>query len=152
MMLGLRRIRDCDRGASAVEMGLAAPFLLVLLVGIVDVSRAYSDRLVLEQAAQRTIEKVAQQRSVESDYSSLQAEAAAAADVPTGNVTVDFWLECDGVRAPDFNGVCADGETYARYVTVSIDKTFTPVIGSQFVSSNEDGTYTLTAEAGVRVQ
>lgn len=151
MMSALCHIRDCDRGASVIEMALAAPFLAALLVGIVDVSRAYSDRLLLEQAAQRAIEMVEQQHSVSSDYSSLETEAELAAG-DGSDATVDYWLECDGARQADFGGACAQGQFYARYVTVSIDKTFTPVLGTRFAASNSDGTYTLTAEAGIRVQ
>jgi len=152
MTARLRQIRDCVKGTSVIEFALAAPFIAALLVGMVDVSRAYSDRLMLEQAAQRTIEKVEQQRSVSSDYSSLQSEAASAAGVPTSNVTVDYWLECNGARQSSFTGACASGEIYRRYVTVSIDKNFTPFFGSSFLDFDGDGTYTLTAEAGIRVQ
>ena len=147
-----RQLRDCQKGTSVIEFALAAPFIAALLVGMVDVSRAYSDRMLLEQAAQRTIEKVEQQHSVSSDYSNLQTEAATAAGVPTSNVTVDYWLECNGTRAANFTDACGTGEVYRRYVTVSIDKNFTPFFGSSFLDFDGDGTYTLTAEAGIRVQ
>jgi Flp pilus assembly protein TadG len=152
MIIRLARIRDCERGASLLEFALAAPFLAMLLLGMVDVSRAYSDRLMLEQAAQRAIEKVEQQHSVSSDYNSLQAEVASAAGVPNGNVTVDFWLECNGTRQSSFTGACTNGEAYRRYVTVSVQKSFTPFFGTPWFTNNGSGGYTLTADAGIRVQ
>lgn len=155
-MTALSRLKHCERGASVIEFALAAPFLAALLVAMIDVSRAYSDRLLLEQAAQRTIEKVEQQHSVSTNYSNLETEAETAAGTGS-NATIDYWLECssDGTtwtRASSFTGACASNERYARYVSVTITKTFVPMLGTRFAWSNSNGSYTLTAEAGIRVQ
>lgn len=140
-------ILRCDRGAAIIEMGLVAPLLATLLLGMVDVARAYSSKLELEQAAQRTIEKVMQQRNVASDYSTLlAAEAATAAGVSPAAVTVDSWLECNGARQDNFDGACSAGQTFARYVTVDIERDHTPMFGKFF------GTVDLHGVAGVRVQ
>ena len=142
-----------ERGASVIEMALVAPVLATLLVGMVDISRAYSARLMLEQAAQRSIEKVMQYQASSSTYTTLYIEAAIAASVPITAVTVDYWLECNGVRAADYESGCPTGQTYARYVTVSIDKDFSPMFGTRFFpGANADGTYTITGEAGLRTQ
>ena len=45
------------RGTAAIELALIAPILATRVVGIVDLSRGYSMKLQLEQAAQRAIEK-----------------------------------------------------------------------------------------------
>lgn len=161
-----QNLLGCDRGASVIEFALAAPFIATLLLGMIEVSRAYSDRLMLEQAAQRTIEKVQQQRAVSSDYSSLRDEAAAAASVSRNNVVVRQWLECtptDGAGNPTGSPVsqgensltnqCPNGtDIPSRYVTVAITKTFTPVVGARYLGANDDGSYTLAGEAGVRIQ
>ena len=47
-----------DRGAAVIEMALVAPVLALGVIGIVDVSNAYSRKLALEQGAQRAIEKI----------------------------------------------------------------------------------------------
>lgn len=148
----LSLVRD-ERGASIIEMAMVAPVLLTLLVGMVDISRAYSARLQLEQAAQRSIEKVMQYQASSSTYATLYTEAAAAAEVPVSAVTVDYWLECNGARAADYNGSCTSGQTYARYITVSVDKDFSPIFGTRFFpGANADGTFTITGEAGLRTQ
>ena len=72
-------LSSCERGASVIELALTAPILTTMIIGMVDLSRAFSMKLQLEQAAQRTIEKVEQQRSVATDYSTLSTEAANAA-------------------------------------------------------------------------
>ncbi len=134
-------------------MALAAPVLAALLIGMTDLARAYSTKLQLEQAAQRTIERVMQQRNVPSNYSTvLVPEAASAAAVPASAVTVDDWLECNGTRQSVGTASCNAGQTYARYVTVAITKSFTPMFSTRFAGANADGSYTLRGRAGVRVQ
>ena len=150
----LRNLRRDERGAALVEMGLAAPVLAFLLIGMVDLSRGYSAKLQLEQIAQRTIERVQNTDYAESQKSTLQAEAAAAAGVSTSAVTVNSWLECNNSGTKlSFTASCADeDDPYARYVEVSIDKTYTPMFKTKFAGSNADGTFTLNGKAGVRVQ
>lgn len=60
-MRRLHRIRLLanDRGAAVIEMALIAPVLALGVIGIVDVSNAYSRKLALEQGVQRAVEKIA---------------------------------------------------------------------------------------------
>jgi Flp pilus assembly protein TadG len=59
-MSRLHRIRLLAnvRGAAVIEMALIAPVLALGVIGIVDVSNAYSRKLALEQGAQRAVEKI----------------------------------------------------------------------------------------------
>lgn len=153
MMRRLLTLARDERGTSLIEMAMVAPVFAMLLVGFVDISRAYSARLQLEQAAQRSIEKVQQYRTTSSTFSTLQAEAMAAANVAASAVTVDPWLECDGARQANYNTSCTPGQVQARYITVSIVKKFTPMFGTRFFpGANADGTYTLVGDAGMRTQ
>lgn len=152
-MNGFPHLAQDERGASIVELALVAPILASLLIGMVDLSRAYSHKLMLEQAAQRAIEKVQQYQTTTSTYGTLQTEAAAAAGVPVGNVGIDYWLECNGVRAADYNSVCANGQTYERRVLVEVYGTFSPMFRSRrWPGANTDGTFTLSGKAGMRTQ
>lgn len=152
-MIGFKRLSQDEHGTSIVELALVAPILATLLIGMVDLSRAYSHKLMLEQSAQRAIEKVQQYQSTTSTYGTLQTEAAAAAGVPVANVTIDYWLECDGTRAASYNSVCANGETYGRWVQVDVTGTFTPMFRvRRWLGSNADGTFTLHGKAGMRTQ
>jgi Flp pilus assembly protein TadG len=147
-----RLARD-DRGASIVELALVVPIMGSLLIGMVDLSRAYSHKLKLEQAAQRAIEKVQQYQTTTSTYGTLQAEAAAAAGVPTTNVTIDYWLECNGVKATNYDSVCSGGQSYARWVQVDVTGTFTPLFPTKkYPGANTNGTFTLHGIAGMRTQ
>ena len=60
-MSRLTRIRLLanDRGAAVIEMAMIAPVLALGVIGIVDMSNAYSRKLALEQGVQRAVEKIA---------------------------------------------------------------------------------------------
>jgi Flp pilus assembly protein TadG len=147
----LKLARD-ERGTSIIEMALVAPVLATMFVGMVDLSNAYSMKLELEQAAQRSIEKVMQYRTQYSTYDTLQTEAATAAGVATSAVTVTYWHECDGAKQASYNTVCATGATETRYIEVSINKDFTPSFGTRFLPGAVDGKLTLNGKAGLRTQ
>jgi Flp pilus assembly protein TadG len=149
-----------NRGASIIELALAAPFLATLVIGMVDVSQGFSAKVKLTQAAQRAIEKAMQGSKTTDLYDTLQQEGADAAGVPTSAVTVKYWLECDGVNqntspatmTADYDKVCNSGQVVARYVSIDIQKTYTPMFSTHWLGSNADGSFTLHGKAGVRVQ
>lgn len=145
-----------ERGTSVIELALAAPILAVLTIGIIDLSNGFSEKLRLEQAAQRAVEKVMNGRAILSmsttgnttTMGALKAEAAAAAGVPEANVTTDFWLECNGTRNASYYTTCTN---YSRYMSVSVTKTYTPFFNYK-LGSGPTNAYTLTGAATVRIQ
>ena len=159
MIRNLKSLGSDEGGASIIEMGLMLPILSSLLIGFIDISRAYSAKLQLEQAAYRSIENVQQYNASESTYDTIKTEAAAAANssgfsgVTASNVTLDFWLECNGTRQANYDTVCPSGQTYARFLTVDVAATFTPMFASRrWPGANSDGTFTLHGQAGLRTQ
>jgi Flp pilus assembly protein TadG len=151
-------LRD-NRGAAIIEMALLLPVMATVVIGVADISRAYSQKLLLEQAAYRSIEKVQQYQSTESTYNTLQNDVVSAAtsagftDVTTSNVTIDYWLECNGVRQSSYDTVCSSGQTYARWISVDVTHNFTPMFASsKWPGSNSDGSYTLHGRAALRTQ
>jgi Flp pilus assembly protein TadG len=155
-------LRSDERGGSVVELALAAPFLCALVVGMTDISRAYAMKLRLAQAAQRTIESIQVNGRNTNNYTGLAAEAAAAATAAgyTGStVAVNYMLECNGAASSSnttgaaINTTCNSGQTYARYVTVTISNTYTPMFAtSYFPGANANGTVNVSGYAGLRVQ
>lgn len=114
-------LRD-EQGTSLIEMSFILPVLIMLGCGAADLALCYARGLTLQQAAARSME-FAIAYGVKSQLSTkVQTEAASAAGVPSGNVAVDFWLECDGVRQLDPNGACS-ASTPARYISVTIRET-----------------------------
>lgn len=147
----IRALAADARGTSLVEFAAAAPVFALLVVGVGDISRGFSERLALQQAANRTLE-LAHLGTRDPDYSYLIQEAAAAADVPESQVGLSQWLECDGTRKA-FDATCDDDEQIARYITLTINSTFTPAFGSiAYPGALPDGRVPLVAEASLRVQ
>jgi Flp pilus assembly protein TadG len=155
----LRKLGRDERGASIIELALLMPIMGTLVIGVVDISRAYSQKLLLEQSAYRAIEKVQQHQATESTYDTLKNEVVSAAnsagfsDVTATSVTVDYWLECSGVRQTNYDSTCSTLPVTARFITVDVTHKFTPMFASRrWPGSNSDGTYTLHGRAGLRTQ
>ena len=163
-MRPLFRLRDDQRGASLIELALAAPFMAGIVIGMTDLSRAYSMKLMLEQASQRAIEKVENQRSVSTSgrrngpVGSRHGWPRAGCSTANPS-TADWWLECssDGTtwtRQSDFNGSCPNAnDLTARYVSMRVSRDFVPMFTSRvWPGANADGTITVSGFAEVRTQ
>ena len=119
-------------GNVTIELALLAPILAAMLIGLVDLSNAFSDKLRLEQIAQRSIERVMQKSFKVADVADLETEAEAAAGSGS-TATVSYWLECNAVKmtgASAYTNGCADGQQYARYVQLEITKSYSAMIAS----------------------
>ena len=159
MMRFLKSLRRDEAGASIIEIALILPVISTVIIGVTDITRAYSQKLLLEQSAYRAIEKVQQYQATESTYDTLKNEAVAAAnsagftDVTTNSVAIDYWLECSGVRQTTYDSTCSSLPVTARYISVDVTHKFTPLFASRhWPGSNADGTYTLHGRAGLRTQ
>lgn len=149
----LSRLRRDRSGSSAVELAVASPVLIVMIMATWDLSRGFSARLDLEEAASRAAELATAYGTVRTDYSSLSAEAvdaATASGVASPTATVTAWLECDGVRQPNGTNLCPANAAFARYVSVDVAGTYVPLfsIGSMIAGSG----FPLNAQATVRIQ
>ena len=156
-MIGtLSRLWRSDRGVSAVEFAMVLPFLGMMIVGIVDVSRGFVSRIALQQAIDRTLEKAAV-GTVQTDYDFLRAEAAAAAAIPLERVVLDTWLECNGARQPLFSGSCESDQMVSRYVSISARSNFKPMFrygafGMKLFATDSAGISTMSTTSVLRVQ
>lgn len=154
MIRRLRTLLRDERGNSFIEMALVTPVFASLLVGMVDISRAVSAKVNVEQAAQRAIEKVQARDFDTDDLGTLETDAEAAAGSGS-NATADAWLECnhDGTHLNYDSGDCGTGVAYARYVRVQITNSFRPIFGTRFFpGANSNGTVTVGGQATVRTQ
>ena len=130
MKLRLPGLARDERGTSLIEFGFLAPFLALLTMGVIDLSRGLAERFALQQAVNRSLELVQAQPAVaaadesEVDYGFVVTAAATAADVPAAQVTMTRWLECDGVQQDDANANCDSDEDSARYLRIRITKDF----------------------------
>ena len=129
--LRLVRLARDERGVSVIEFGFFAPFLALLVMGVIDLGRGLSERFSLQQAVNRSLELVqarpasATADATDIDYTFVATEAASAAGVPSNQVTLTRWRECDGVAVTTYAGSCPSGQDQARYLRVRIEKSFT---------------------------
>lgn len=117
-----------ERGAAIIELAIVAPILALGVIGIVDMSNAYSRKLALEQGAQRAIEKIMQTTQESTVESTLASEAVCQVDgvnsdgtcktspITTSNVTVTWRRECS-TSAGALTTTAAGNSTPQTYTT-----------------------------------
>lgn len=81
------RLLGNERGAAVIEMAMVAPVLALGVIGIVDVSNAYSRKLALEQGVQRAVEKIANTTENASVESTLANEVKCQVNGSTTSTT-----------------------------------------------------------------
>jgi Flp pilus assembly protein TadG len=135
-----------------IELGLALPILMVVLLGLIDVASCYSAQMSIQQAAARGLER-AQVGGSRSNFDFVRTEAANAAGVPVSQVTVETWLECNQVRQAATTQDCTTGQPRARYVQVAIQSSYQPYFRySPLGARNSAGAVPLAATSSVRYQ
>lgn len=169
------KTRDTERGAVIIELALIAPVIALFVIGLVDLSNAYSRKLALEQGAQRAIEKIMQTTDVDTVEGTLTAEALCqvngkdgngvckTAPINASNVTVSFRLECtnsggavsaqSSTDALAFDTFSCPGGTvkHARYIQIALTDSYLAMFPITFGNS-VSGRYPLAATAGMRTE
>ena len=107
-------------------------------------------KLKIEQAAQRSIEKIMNTSASDTIENTLAAEAAAQANVSIDKVNVAYRLECDGVVTAAAE--CPEDQDTSQWISVTVTDKYEPLFTRHFGGINGDGTYHLSATAGVRIQ
>ena len=131
-----------ERGASAVEMALLMPILLLMVLGLVDFGRAVLAHMAIEEAAQEGAMFAAYHGT---DAGDTSADIVNAVRMSTSSVTI---------AAGDVAVVCsakAGGDQLAAFptVTVTISTSIAPI--TPLVSSWLPGGIPLAAEASGNV-
>ena len=173
----IRKLVADVRGAAVVELAIVAPVLATMMIGVIDMSNAYSRKLALEQGAHRAIEKIMQTTEDSTVEATLSSEVICqvngtnangtckSSPITASNVTVSYRLECKAANgsiaaqtstdATAFDALtCGTGTvSEARYIKVAVTDKYTPMFPIHFGSFNTaDGTYHLSAAAGMRTQ
>lgn len=149
-MKRLCNLQRDERGAAIIELAIIAPVLALMTVGVVDLSNGFGRKMKLEQAAQRAIEKVMNTTGQTTVEATIVSEASQQAEVTADKVKVSYRVECDGVLTT--NPDCPDGSKEAKWISVEVSDTFTPLFKIRFKGAQADGTYKLKATAGMRIE
>jgi Flp pilus assembly pilin Flp len=157
MMNRVLNLSRDERGVATIELALFAPILASMIIGVVDMSNAYSRKLACEQAAQRAIEKVMQTTGEETPAQTIIDEAADQANIPddekADKITVSYRLECDQVQVDDYDAECTSGQIESRYIEVEVSDVYQPMFPLHFGTyDGAAGGYPVSAKAGMRTQ
>jgi len=161
-----RSLRSDDNGAAIIELALVAPVLALMTIGTVDMANAFGCKLRLEQAAQRSIEKVMQTTGELSVEGTITQEALCQyngvnedgecndAPITEDNVTVTHRLECNGVEkiVTETDTDCAEGETESRWIQVRVWDDYAPLFPVHFSGIDAGNKYRIEALAGMRTE
>lgn len=178
--MSLRKFKSLlseESGAAVIELALIAPVLALTVIGIVDMSNAYSRKLLLEQGAQRAVEKIGQTTETATVESTLATEAICQVNgvnangtckstgISASDVIVTWSLECtnssgtvstqSSTTSATYDAfVCGSGTVrQARYLQVTVNDKYYPLFPIHFASfsgSGSTGYYPISASAGMR--
>jgi len=156
----LKLVRD-EKGTGALELGLALPMLLLLLAGMIDMSRFVSARIDVEQAAIEATDYALAVRpgsGGSTDMAAIKRVAANAAGVATTDATAVMTVECDGVQQSKWDSSCSSSQDQARLISVSVKQTVDTVFDWPSMasalgwSSSISQDITVTGTSVVRIQ
>lgn len=153
-----------DRGAAIIELAIVAPVIALMTVGVVDLSNGFGNKLKIEQAAQRSIEKVMQTTGITNVETTIANEAICqfngtnsdgtckAAPLTAANVTVTHSLYCDNGATPIADVDCPVGQTESKWIKVTVWTEYSPLFPLHFTGIDANGKYRLQASAGMRTE
>jgi len=143
--------RNPERGASLVELSLMLPFLLVLLIGVIDFGRAYYDAIELENAA-----RAGAQYGIINPTDTAGMVSAAKSDASTDISTVAATATY-GCMCSDGTGIsvscsstpsCSSSTREVNYVTVNTSYTYSTFLHWPWIPSSFALTGNATFSAG----
>lgn len=141
-----RLLADCG-GSPAVEFGLLAPILVVLLFGTVDLGALTYQSMEVAVAAHAGADY-----AMHSGWNSSSIQTAVTSATPivvTASPAPTLMSGCitSGVLVVANNSTCPSGQAAGNYVTVSAQAAFTPIIAWPAFGLPS----TLSAQATVRI-
>lgn len=154
MIAATKHIWRNSDGTSTIEMAIVLPVGMALMLGSIDTSMAFAEKLRVEAAAARVVEQITAYSIPQTNYSASVTEAATAAKVTASDVTATFWLECNNVVQVSYTAPCPNNsDQIARFVKVVIRGKFKPTINyGKFLTTDANGFVRVEGDASVRVQ
>jgi Flp pilus assembly protein TadG len=134
-------------GSPAVEFALVLPFAVILLTGLLEFGMALYQSDSLEAGA-RAGAQYALAKGLDSAGIESAVEAASNLDPGSLYVVSDEFCECAGTYYATCPTACSPATTtLERYISVTVDQTYTPLLGLVDFAVPD----TLHGEATVRV-
>jgi len=161
----LLKLWRAERGAAIIELAFVAPVIALMTVGVVDLSNGFGTKLKVEQAAQRSVEKVMQTTGITDVETTIATEAICqfngtmpdgvtckTAPLTAANVTVTHSLYCNNGAEPVADVDCPTGQTESKWIKVTVWTEYKPLFPLHFTGIDAGGKYKIQASAGMRTE
>lgn len=131
-----------DGGTIAVEFGMIAPIVLVMLLGVIEVSSAISQNLAVQASARAGTDFGLTKPPVQGDMQPIVGAVKAAmpagwaADGSKPNVKATLVCECEVSGPVACGGQCGQDERMQTYLKVDVTKNYTPIVNFRFFSTS----------------
>lgn len=138
-----------DRGISAVEFALVAPFLFTFILGVVDLGFGFQAKMAVTQAAQ-----AGTYYAMVNGYQSSGIKSAVSNSTGTSGITAPNPTQSCGcpsgtaVTTSSCGGNCPNGQAAGTYVTVSAQYQYSTILTYPGLPSP----MTLTATSMLRIK
>jgi hypothetical protein len=142
-------LRD-RRGNATIELAFMTPILLVMGLASIDATLGFVHRMNVQEQAQIGADYVYSKMEDIPLAAQIKLEINAATGVPVSDITIDEWVECDGVVV--HTPMCVQpGATETKFMTINVDGTYTPILDipyfADFIQS-----YTHTGSVTIQVE
>jgi len=143
-----RRAGHARRGSALVELALALPMLLALLIGMLEFGMVGLRHLALTGAVRAGVDYAFQYDDVAGTQRAVQTAAGSEAV----SVTSTRFCECAGASVV-CGGLCPGNVAQQIFVTVSARETYAPMfVNHHMIASLLGSSATLAASATFRIQ
>ena len=145
---GRRRYRRTELGLTFIELALFVPALLLVVIGGIDLARAFYASVTLANAAEVGALYGSRSVSASSDTSGVQTAATNVGKDLTMIATTTRYCSCGSGPAQSCPASCSEGNSSHTYVKVETTHTFNPFFPVPGIPSSVP----LTRTAMMRVQ
>ncbi len=140
----IRAFAVARAGNIAVEFGFIAPVVLIMLLGVAEVSVAISNQLTVQAAARAGAHygfmkppvQGNMQPVIDSVKAAMPAKWVAIANSSKATIAASVTCECELTGAAVCGAPCAAGERSLTYLKIDVAKKYEPLVKIQHVTSN----------------
>ena len=152
MTVKINRLRKDRKGTATIELALATPILLTLALAGIDIALGYVHKLEIQQHAQIGADYVMSEMETLPLAADVKLRVHEGSGVPLSKITVDEWIECDGVKkmAPTCVGLVSGAEE-TKFMQISVKGDYTPILDVKGYADFVDQ-FTATGSVTLQVQ
>lgn len=118
-----------EKGSALLELAVSFPFVLLLLLGVIDFGRVFQSAVTLQGAAQAGAQRGVFDIAYATDLSAQRSAALQdATDLRDISVSARQFCQCGYTGEQACNTACASGGTQKVFVSVTAQQRFRPLV------------------------